>query len=243
MKNFLLWKFILFFSVLTIALTGQENQQIKISGYVYNAETHKPLHFAQLVSYKTYLSYTTDTIGKFNILLGRSDSLKIVSMGFEGVVVKAEDFLKTEGPDTIFLRPASYLLNEVLINPRQPTIRLNLPGNIGANVDPDAEPDRFIPKPSVELITSPVTLAYSVFSKRAKKERKLKKEMAGNRQKAVWYSILSSDKLEQWTGLKGKELDDFIIYCNTRISVSGSDNELSIQRKVMDLLENYKRQN
>ena len=241
MKNFTLTAIFICFSLLTTSVKGQENKQIRISGYVYNAETRKPLHYAQMVSFNTFLSYTTDTKGKFSILLDRDDSLKIVSMGFEGIVLKTEEFLKNEEPDTIFLKPASYLLNEVTINAHEQTVNLNLPGNIGANVDPDAEPDRSIPDPSIGMIFKPLTLVQSTFSKKAKNQRKLRKTIEQQNQRAQWRAILSSGKLKDWTGMDGKELDNFIIFCNIKISLNNTDDELTIRHKVMSLLALYKK--
>ncbi|MGQ1890166.1 carboxypeptidase-like regulatory domain-containing protein [Thermophagus sp. OGC60D27] len=239
MKNFTLTGIFISFLLLSNPLTGQDNKQIRISGYVCNAENHKPLHYAQLVSFNTFLSYTTDTKGHFSIMLDKNDSLKIVSMGFEGVVLRAEYFLKNNDKDTIFLDPASYLLNEVTINAHEQSINLNLPGNFGVNVDPDAEPDRSVPDPSIGMIFNPLTLAHSAFGKKAKKQRKLRKHIDQQNKKARWFSILSSGILKEWTGLEGKELENFIIFCNTKNSINNSDDQLTIHRKVLNLLDMY----
>ncbi|MDI3521494.1 MAG: hypothetical protein PWR04_1482 [Anaerophaga sp.] len=233
--------FIIIFSFFpSLFCLEQNHDKVRVTGTVCNKETHKPLNYAQLVSFNTLLSHTTDADGNFAIYMGKNDSVKIVSMGFKGVIWKTEDFLKTEGPDTIFMEPATYMLNEVTINARNRSINLNLPDNIGKNVDPDAEPDRSIPKPSAGMIVSPLTLAYSTFSKKAKNQRNFKKNIDKEKERELWNNILSSGLLKEWTEMEGKELEDFIIFCNTKISVSKTDNVLTIYNKVKTLLNIYK---
>ncbi|MBZ4676085.1 MAG: hypothetical protein JG782_704 [Anaerophaga sp.] len=233
--------FIIVFSFLPcLFCLGQNHDKVRVTGIVCNKETRKPLNYAQLVSFNTLLSHTTDSDGNFAIYLGENDSVKIVSMGFEGVVWRTEDFLKTKGRDTIFMEPATYMLNEVTVNAHDRSINLNLPGNIGINVDPDADPDRSVPKPSVGMISSPLTLAHSAFSKKAKNQRNLKKAINKEKEMALWNNILASGLLKEWTELEGKELEDFTIFCNTKISVSKTDNVLTIYNKVTSLLNIYK---
>jgi hypothetical protein len=160
-------------------------------------------------------------------------------MGFEAVIMKATDFLKTEGPDTIYLEPATYLLNEVIINAHERTINLNLPGNIGKNVDPDAEPDRSLPKPSLGMIASPLSLAQSAFSRKAKNQRKLKKNIERQNERTLWNEVISSGLLEKWIEIEDDDREKFIIYCNQNIKVTKADNLASIQNKVLLLWDKY----
>lgn len=224
---------------LSFSTYSQENKNFVISGSLFDEETGEPLNYAQLVSYKTGHSYTLDTDGHFFFYLTKDDSVKIVSMGYEPKVMKAEVFLKTKGPDSIYLKQTTHTLSEVTVRARDRSIHLNLPDNIGKQVDPDAEPDRSIPEPSIGLISSPATLAYSAFSRKAKNQRRLKKQIREQKERALWDNILQSDLLETWTDMNGKELEDFIIFCNKRIHVTRDDTFLSIQKKVMDLLNIY----
>ncbi len=218
---------------------GQQKKTFLISGSVFDKETREPLNYAQMVSYKTGQSYTIDTDGHFFFYINKDDSVKIVSMKYEPKVMKAENFLQTKGPDSIYLKPASYPLDEVTVKARDGSIRLNLPDNIGEKVDPDAQPDRTVSGPSIGMIDNPATLAYSVFSRKAKRQRRLKKQIQKEKERALWNNILQSDLLETWTGLNEKELENFIIFCNKRIHVTRDDTYLSIQKKVMDLLNIY----
>ena len=215
------------------------NSRVVVSGVLFNQESQKPLKYAQLVSYKEAVSHTVDHEGHFFFYLGRNDSVKIVSMGYESVVMKAEDFLKTKGPDSIYLEPTSYELNEITVTARDRSIQLNLPDNIGKDVDPDAEPDRSIPDPSPGMIMSPATLAYSAFSRKARNQRRARRHMERQKERALWENILSSGLLDDWVNLKGEELENFIIFCNQRIKVSSEDTYLSLEKKVRDLLNIY----
>lgn len=165
-KQYTLLFFLLWIPVMAFC---QQHSKVKIKGTVFNAETKKPLGYVQLVSYETQLSYSSDRDGNFLIYMSPTDSIKIVSMGFEGVVMKAKNYSETGERDSVFLKPATYLINEVTVRAEKREIKLNLPGNIGKDVDPDAEPDRSVPAPSVGMIMSPMSLAHSAFSNEAKR--------------------------------------------------------------------------
>lgn len=237
MKRFLLIGILIV--LYSLPTFGQEKKTFVISGSVFDKETREPLNYAQLVSYKTGQSHTIDTDGHFFFYLNKDDSVKIVSMGYEPKVMKTEDFLKTKGRDSIYLQRTTHTLSEVTVRARDRSIHLNLPGKIGKDVDPGAEPDRFIPEPSIGLISSPATLAYSAFSRKAKRQRRLKEQIQKEKERALWDNILQSDLLEIWTDLNGQELENFIIFCNKRIHVTRADTHLSIQQKVIDLLNIY----
>ena len=229
--------------LLPFTLMAQDQDRTKISGIVFNQETQKPLGYVQLVSYKTFLSYASDADGTFFLSLPKEDSLKIVSMGFEGVVKKVSDFLKTPGPDTIYLKPASYMLNEVVVNAREQQIDLKLPRNIGKNVDPDKEPEPFTPDPSLGMIFSPLTLAQSAFGKKARNHRRLKRTMEQRNEKSLWFEVLSSGLIKDWIEIKDDELDNFIVFCNSKIKVTNNDNLLTLRGKVIQLWHQYKNKN
>ncbi|MFW6202860.1 MAG: carboxypeptidase-like regulatory domain-containing protein, partial [Marinilabilia sp.] len=216
-----------------------DNKTAVISGILLDQKTEEPLKYAQIVSYKEGVSHSIDNKGHFFFYLGRNDSVKIVSMGYEPVVMTTRDFLATKGPDSIFMKPTNYELNEVTVRARDQSVHLNLPDNIGKDVDPEAEPDRSIPVPSIGMISSPVTLAYSAFSRKAGNQRRAKKQMQKQKERALWENILHSGLLETWVELEEKELEDFIVFCNKRIQVSKEDTYLSIEKKVKNLLNIY----
>lgn len=233
--------YLLLFTLLWIPVTAicQQQPKVKIKGTVYNAETKKPLGYVQLVSFETQLSYSSDRDGNFVINLPETDSIKIVSMGFEGVVMKVKDFQKTRERDSVFLNPATYLINEVTVRAEKRKMHLNLPGNIGRNVDPDAEPDRSVPAPSVGMIMSPMTLAHSIFSKEAKSRRKLQKTIEHQNEMSAWEEVISSGMLGDWIEIEEDQLDKFIIFCNQNIETSADDNLLTLRNKVLKLWEDY----
>jgi len=238
-KTFSLWVSFL----LPFLLIAQEKEKTNVSGIVINQKSGKPLGYVQLVSYETMLSYASASDGTFLLSLSNSDSIKIVSMGFEGVVKKVSEFLATQGRDTISLEPASYLLNEVTVNAEEKEINLNLPGNIGKNVDPDQEPSTSIPDPSVGMIFSPVTLAQSAFSKKAKNQRRLRKTIKKRKEKSLWFEVLSSGLIKNWIEIDEDELDDFIIFCNSQIKVTKKDNLVTLRGKVLHLRKQYRGEN
>jgi hypothetical protein len=235
-------KSITFWAILFVPLilSAQENEKAKISGIVFNQETQKPLGYVQLVSYETMLSYASASDGTFLLSLPKSDSIKIVSMGFEGVVKKVSQFLETPGPDTIYLEPATYLLNEVTVNAKESVINLNLPGNIGKNVDPAQEPRASIPDPSLGMIFSPLSLAQSTFSKKARNQRKMRKVIQKRQEKSLWHQVLSSGLIKDWIEIDDKDMDDFIVFCNSKITVTNNDNLITLRGKVLHLWKQYK---
>ncbi|WP_291857788.1 carboxypeptidase-like regulatory domain-containing protein [Marinilabilia sp.] len=238
-------RFLMFsgFSVLIFLCLAkvQAQKNIIATGTIYNKEDRKPLGYVQMVSFNSHLSYTSNADGVFRISLPENDSIRIVSMGFEPKTMKAVDFLNSSKTDSIFLLPASYLLNEVIVRAEERKINLNLPGNFGANVDPDAEPDKSIPTPNIGMVMSPLTLAQSVFSKEAKNQRKRQKIIAHQQELSLWEEVISSGMLRDWVEIEDNKLDSFIIFCNQHLKPSHTDNLLTLQNKILILWEEYKK--
>lgn len=230
--------FILLFFYLNPA---QAQKNIIAEGTLYNKENGKPLGYVQMVSFNSHLSYTSNSDGQFRISLPKDDSVRIVSMGFEPRTLKAIEFLNSSVKDSIFLIPASYLLQEVTVRAEEREINLNLPGNIGKNVDPDAEPDKSIPKPSVGLVFSPLTLSQSVFSKEAKNQKKRQKIIEHQKEMSLWEEVISSGMLRDWIEIEDNELESFIIFCNQNLKPSHTDNLLTLRNKVLAMWKEYKK--
>lgn len=217
----------------------QAQKNIIAKGTLYNKESGKPLGYVQMVSFNSLLSYTSNSDGQFRISLPQNDSIRIVSMGFEPRTMKAVEFLNSSLTDSIFLTPASYLLREVTVRAEEREINLNLPGNFGVNVDPDAEPDKSIPKPSVGLIMSPLTLSQSVFSKEARNQKKRQKIIEHQKEMSLWQEVISSGMLRDWIEIEDNEVDSFIIFCNQNLDASARDNLITLQNKVLALWKKF----
>ncbi len=245
----------LFSSLLITKLYGQKHPQVIVLGKVVDASTNEPIAHAQIASYELVALFVADSSGHFRLTLSADDSVRISSIGYHPKKFKVAE-QSTDSLSTIRLKPLSYFLEGVtirgyrgildpLIFPRHPDtaskIELNLPGWIGTKTNPIPPSQReLMPSPScLQAVVSPISFAYSKFSRHERTMRRLQQIKQGNISRSVWEEVLSANLIAQWSQLEGEQLEQFIMYCNAHISVSQYDSELTIQRKVYGLLEDF----
>ncbi len=242
--------------LLTTGVCGQKHRQVMVQGKVVDATTNGPIAHAQIASYELVALFVADSVGRFRITLSADDSVRVSAIGYHPKKFKVAEQI-TDSIRTIRLKPLSYALKGVtirgyrgildpLIFPKHhdptPKIELNLPSWIGSRTNPIPPSEReLMPSPSIyQAVKSPLSFVYSKLNRRERTLRKLHKIKADNRSRSAWEEALSANRIALWSQLRGEELEQFIYYCNTHISVSQNDTELTLQGKVNRLLEDFK---
>ncbi|MDP4188256.1 MAG: hypothetical protein Q8910_11065 [Bacteroidota bacterium] len=199
-------------------------QYKKVYAQVRDQDDNSPVSLARIVIIKSKMGTLSDSLGFFSLFVHRSDTLSISSIGYFTRKIPASVFWGnyTSSP-FILLQKRVYSIEKVTIYSlgsyqqfRQKVIDLKLP-----------ETPKFNPKAAVverkDLITlkpqasipigSPITMLYNLFSKEGKSMRKLAElQQEENLQKQLEKKYNASI-VRDITGLKGKEVYDFMKFC------------------------------
>ncbi|MBS2210615.1 hypothetical protein KEM09_04335 [Carboxylicivirga mesophila] len=247
---------VVFFSCVS-ALSAQ-TRQVWLHGKVMTQGDKRNIPLAQVASFKKMNVFAADSAGEFKVILDANDSIKVFALGFEARTFYL-DSLHID-PDLMYLFPlkaTSYQIQQVDVNSnkhymdyqdklkmmrsKQMEMDLVLPADIELGRQPDVPVD-ILPTyrrnpPVLAAFLQPANVIYYYTSKTEKQKRKMMKLLKYEKQR----QMMTIEMLSEVSGYKGTELDEFIMYCNEHIKFSEMDTPLSIKYKVVDLLEEYKK--
>jgi len=117
MKNY---KLFLFFNLLCLSLFSQND--ITISGYIYDSETKQSLAYVNIGFVEKAVGTVSDEGGYFQLSyssakIGLDDVLQISSIGYLTQKLRASEFYAQLGKNNkIYLKPQHYKLDEIVID-------------------------------------------------------------------------------------------------------------------------------
>jgi hypothetical protein len=221
---------------------AQESQPVGAKGQIIDKESGRPIPYARLASYGKAEIYSADITGEFNLKLAADDSVRIVVLGYEPVVVTVNKLLQSKGElYNVVLEKTSIPLKEVTIYNKSANEHLSkvMPGILMGYVNP-VPPDlrsEVGGKPSVlAAVTNPLSFAYYHLGKKEKRRTKMRQLLLQESR----YRQMSKELVAEISGLKGVELDEFFIYCNANIKVTPKDTGPSIRIKIIEAYTAYK---
>ncbi len=248
----------LFCICLLIPVSAQTDSTIWITGKIIDSDTFQPVPYANIASYSQLLMYAADSSGHFYIQLPYDDSIKVVVLGYSSKVFKVKPVLLQNNDITLFpLDRVSIMLKNVDINLYRGYFNLdnnsdslkigfnasdlNLPSDIilydkSKDIIPASYKPIFKSKPpAVAFLFHPLSFIHYFTSKSQKSKRKMVKIIYSEKNKGQ----LTNDLIEEISGFKGEELQQFIIFCNKNIKLCKKDNEALVRQKVFLALENF----
>jgi len=96
--------------------------EVTLSGYIYDSETNQPLPYVNIGFVKKAIGTVSNDYGQFNLTytvskINANDQLQISSIGYETLKMKASEFYKIIVRDhKIYLKPTPYTLDQVVIS-------------------------------------------------------------------------------------------------------------------------------
>lgn len=183
MRHILLISAIIF---LCCATLHAQNKYFPLKGKVVSADSLSPIPNVHILSEKSYYGATSDSDGKFSMLIRKNDSLRISSVGFVTKIISvdydsinANNFEITMERDTIMLQEIDvfpYLDNhrveEIIrqIPVEKPFIVKGANENIGSVLYQKPREN-----PRANIIQNPIQSLYNRFNKKERLKRKMEK--------------------------------------------------------------------
>lgn len=239
-------------------LTANDPDSTAVWNICIRSEDNAIIPKATIASYSKITSFVVNEEGCIKLSLPVEDSIRVVSMGFEAktVVLNQADTYHT-GNIIVKLSHNFYQLKEVniygyqgildpMIFPKfeddSPKIDLHLPSNFGSQISklpPNERPD--VGNMGVMgAIFSPASFIYSKFSKTENSKLSLQEARAEQKHYQFRDQIAGPDIIAMISGFEGKELNDFIVYCNKNLKISNADNIIMAINKIELLAKKYK---
>ena len=228
MKNFYLIIFLLTLAVFTANAQSSLDHEpvaftINISGEIIDQENGEAVPYVNIINKNTDQGTTSDLSGKFNIPVSQADTLIFSAVGFDKytLVVANENVKDNQLKVKILLEPSTYELSPVNVYaykdeasfkqaildldvPQSPQPKIVIPGSYdGPRHDLNGK----------FAISSPISAVQNLFSKEAKELRKYQEVMKEYPQQKLIVEKYNREVVEKITGLKDKELNEFMLFC------------------------------
>lgn len=222
-----------------------------LSAIVYD-DLYIPVSATHVININTHQGDVTDSLGIFSLPVRQGDTLLVRNIAFRDTLVSVNEVLETRH---ISLRRMLYPLKEARVfewgasyedfqeafigMPMQQTLAgtLELPRQ-----DPDKVPvemNEKAVKSAGLLLTSPVSYFYYNFNKHAKTARKVYWLNKNQEKQDFFEGITGPENLAEITGLKGSDLDEFLMFFSQRKVCDLNCSELEIYQEIYSLWELY----
>ena len=191
-------------------------------------------------------AYTvTDSLGLFSILCLPSDSLLISAMGYEIEIVKVNRMAKP----FIQLRMILHRLRQIdvyefgswesfkkdFVSLEMASEEVNTTGLPKGTVSPKPvylRPHTYESSPGLLGILTPASTITYLTSKKERDKRKVWKMMLLEEGESQYWNTMNADSIISWLPVPDSIVDDFIIYCNTRIKNRNPGSEAILRDEV-----------
>jgi len=224
---------------------AQDREHQNIMGRIVGVATRKPVSYGMVVNKSLRLSAMSDSSGYFSIKADIGDTLVFSRVGYY-----LKEVVSSPGFKIIELTEREYELKSVAINGfgtyddfKYNVIHTQLSDTFEIN----PQIIRSFPKKVVSLqpqmsipLGSPVTAMYMILSKEGKSLKKLSKLKENEKVVVSYKDKFSPEIVSKLTGLKERELEKFIKYCNLGTDFILASNEYEIAEKVLDCYKQYK---
>ncbi|MFT3740720.1 MAG: carboxypeptidase-like regulatory domain-containing protein [Breznakibacter sp.] len=233
----------LFIFLIITCFWANGQTQVSVRGVVTDAENGKPIPYARLASYEKMAIFPTDSAGRFLLMLEQSDSLRVLALGYSSKTLKIKQIL-ADGSQyfTIPLARTSIMLKQVDVYTQSANEHLqrampdgivmgyNNPTPVELRSDVGGKP------PVIAAVTNPMSFAYYHMSKRERRKRKMQQLIASEQ----GATLMNKELVGEITGLQAQELDDFFVYCNANIKLTGKESSGYIRIRIIETFEKYK---
>jgi len=195
---------------------------IELKGKILDSQTHQPVIFAHVINIKKGLATITDTSGVFRIVLLKSETIRISSIGYDNTYFNLPDTAQSTNQFfVIYLTPKIYDLNVVNIYEERWKAFVYDMSNIEIETDETQERiqiwmDNLIPVDELKMIATaargfgfPINYKTNRDKQLAKvEELKMQEEL-----NKIADEKFNKELVAKITGLENKALDDFMKYC------------------------------
>lgn len=221
-------------------------------GIVYD-EQFFPVPATHVINLHSHLGDVTDSLGIFHLPVRLSDTLLIRNIAFRDTLVTVGNL---SGQRHIMIKRRYYELQEARIfewgstygDFREAIIEMPNQQNLGESMglprqDPDHIPyemnEEALKSPAF-LLSSPVSYFYHNFSRQARSARKVYWLEKNRTLHEAFEAVMGSDNISSITGLKGKELQDFMAFLYARMVCDFKCTELQLYTEIYGLWDVYK---
>lgn len=227
------------------AIAQPDTTSVKVAVRLLDAENNKPIFNAQTISYMSQHHFVTDEDGIIIYSFPKADSLRVFGMGYEALTLQVSDFIGIDSIIDIELSRQTYMIQGVDVGGKD--MHLHLPDDIKLGNNKDLPPaslrnDGFSGKPPlIAAVVSPASYIFYHTSKSEKQKRNMRAELAKQEHQDIIDEFYNADVIKEISKYEGDTLTNFIIYCNTHLTITSRSNAIIVKQLIIDAKKEFEK--
>lgn len=213
---------------------------IKVAAQVLDDLSGLPVPYVNVINQRVRGGTMTDKEGKFALQADPSDTLTFKSLGYIDKRVPVSELTKSANA-IVMLAPLRYQLGGVEITGEGPKINLSGLDKAKMSKTPSELRGEFDSKPGIlTALTHPTSYLYYKLNKGEKEKRNVLSAIKNEREWQLFSLVYNKQVAERLTGLKGDELDDFMVYFNAFSNLRFSATTYEVEKRVKEVFADFK---
>lgn len=240
---------IIFFVLLSVSWLKSQDSVYIVTGKVIDGETLVPVPMVFLLNTAKMYGVQTDTSGKFRMLMTRTDSIRISSIGYQTMYWKPDfaDYTKKRISINIYLVPQTYSIGAVNIYDVRWSSFVQKVSETKQTTNSAQQRvinwvNKIIAEEELSKI-NPVTalsIPLPIATHREKMLKKIEKQKRLDKLNKLAYEKFNPKFVSEITGLEGTELKNFMTYCKFERNFILSTSKYDLIIIVEDIFKEYK---
>ncbi len=225
-------------SISSFAQVYFPEDMVKVSAQILDDLTALPIPYVNVINQRVRGGTMTDKLGKFTLQADPTDTLTFKSIGYIDKKVAVSEMMKENA--VVTMAPVRYQLNGVEITGEGPKVNMTgVPAAKMSNIPAELRSD-FTKKPTVlTAIVHPISYLNYKFNKEEKEKRNALVAIRTEREWQLFSLVYNKEIAERITGLKGDNLDNFMVYFNAYCNLRFSATTYEVEKRVKELYKEY----
>lgn len=214
---------------------------IKLQAKLLSVADSQPVPYANIINPRIHSGTITDNDGHFHLEMLNIDTLVVTSIGYQRAIIRIPGNYTGYGTLSFYIEPVNYALREVRVEGEKPKVDLGFETGTTSNIPVELRGDAFNEAPPVlAAFFNPISYWQYYLSKKEKRKREVRKEMAIQRNWELHSQNYNKDKVMMLTGMDETEADNFMIWFNSQDVLPYLSSEYEIRATIIEFFHYYR---
>lgn len=213
---------------------------VKVSAQVRDDLSGVAIPYVNVINQRVRGGTMADKDGRFVLQADPTDTLTFKSIGYIDKRVPVSELISSENA-IVLLAPVRYLIGGVEITGEGQKVNMSgIPVGKTSSIPIELRTD-FNSKPKLlTAVFHPGSFLYYKLSKSEKEKRHVLTAIRTDREWQLFSLVYNKQIVERLTGLKGDELDNFMVYFNAFSNLRFSATTYEVEKRVKEVFAEYK---
>jgi hypothetical protein len=224
----------LFFFIAIFFQLENNAQSVKVSGYVLDATTKRPVSGASVIVAVQNVSYMTDGRGFFSLSCNKNDTMFLFFPGYKTARFSVSDSaFQDKYILTLYFAPLTATTSQaVIVRPKKNLEQLEKERKELGSLP------RELQQPEVSLM-SPISALYELVSARAQERAKLRKQFLEDERRRIYKELFIYFNEKQMIDLPEEYFEQFIDYMGLPIDFLKESSDYEITKTILDYYKRF----